>query len=183
MHVGFHQVSNDVDVFVPSWCGRLLHIHQGNHVLVVEKFEEFDLSDDSLGIDQILKCLGDLLDGDLGLRFVIIGTAHYTIGTMADLLYVLKFVFNNKRGAYFTNYVRAILTGADKRCLALDLFLFDGAVHLSNLSLLLLLTATRLLLLRDSSLLFLVLLLLLLVLLLLLCPSRCTKPLLVEGLL
>ena len=116
---------------------------------------------------------------------MVVGTAHDTIGTVPDLLDVLEFVLHNERGAYYTNKAIVILTSADKRCLALDLFLFDGTVNLGDRSLLLLLlTATRLLLLCDASLLFLVLLLLLfLKVLLLLCPRCGTKPLLVEGLL
>ena len=58
--------------------------------------EEFDFPDNSLGINQVFKGFGHLLNGDLLLGLVVVGGAHHTVSTMPDLLYVLEFVFNHE---------------------------------------------------------------------------------------
>jgi hypothetical protein len=37
----------------------------GSDVLVLEVAQQFDLAQDTLGIDEIIKCLRNLLDGNL----------------------------------------------------------------------------------------------------------------------
>lgn len=37
MHIGLHQVRNDVDVLVPGLRRRFLHVDEANNVLVVEE--------------------------------------------------------------------------------------------------------------------------------------------------
>lgn len=71
--------------------------------------EQFDFSDDSLGIDEILESLRHFLNGDLCLGLVIVGRAHYSIGTMTDLLYVFKLILNHKSSTY--SYDRVIYEG------------------------------------------------------------------------
>eukprot|EP00355_Strombidium_rassoulzadegani_P007892 CAMPEP_0168620054 /NCGR_PEP_ID=MMETSP0449_2-20121227/6929_1 /TAXON_ID=1082188 /ORGANISM="Strombidium rassoulzadegani, Strain ras09" /LENGTH=106 /DNA_ID=CAMNT_0008661027 /DNA_START=610 /DNA_END=930 /DNA_ORIENTATION=- len=71
VHVGFHQVSDDVNVLVASLCRRLLNVYQSDDVLMVEELEELDLSYDSLGVDEVFKGFGDFFNGYLRLDAVV----------------------------------------------------------------------------------------------------------------
>ena len=37
MHIGLHQVGNDVDILVTSWSWWLLNVYQPNDILVIEE--------------------------------------------------------------------------------------------------------------------------------------------------
>ena len=96
MHISLHQLKNDVNIFVICWRWRLCHIKQFDDILVVEELEELDLSNDSLGINQVFKSFWHLLDSYFNLVFMIIGTANHSICAMTDLLYIFKFLFNTE---------------------------------------------------------------------------------------
>ena len=96
VHVSLHQICHYVYVFIPGRSRWLLDVNQGNNILMIEKLQKFDLSYDSLRVNKIFEGLGDLLDGNFGLRLVIVGTTHNTIGTVTDLLNVLEFVINHE---------------------------------------------------------------------------------------
>ena len=119
MHISFHQVGNDVDIFVSSRSGRFLNINHRDHVFMVEELQKLDLSYDSFCIDEILESLRDLLDGDFVLRLVIVGRAHDTVGTMSYLLYVLVLVIDYEGS-----------TRADEGGLALDLLCLNRTLYL-----------------------------------------------------
>ena len=51
MHVRLHQICNDVDIFVSSLCWRASNVDKSYDVLMVEKFEKFDFTNDSFGIN------------------------------------------------------------------------------------------------------------------------------------
>ena len=65
MHVSLHQLRDDVDILEASLRGWLGHIEHLDDVLVVEEFEQADLSHDSFRIDQVLKGFRHLLNGNL----------------------------------------------------------------------------------------------------------------------
>ena len=100
VHVSLHQICDDVDVFVASLGGWPGYFEKVNDVLVVEELQKLDLSDDTLGVDQVLECLGDLLNGDFDLALVVVGAADNTICTMTDLLYIFKFLFDTEGSSY-----------------------------------------------------------------------------------
>ena len=100
VHVSLHQISDDIDVFVASLGGWPGYFEKVDDVLVVEEFQKLDLSDDTLGVDQVFESLGDLLDGDLDLAFVVIGAANDTVGTVSDLLDIFKFLFDTEGSSY-----------------------------------------------------------------------------------
>ena len=51
VHISFHQVRNDVDILVAGHGGWLLNVDESNDILVVEEFQQTDLSHDSLGVN------------------------------------------------------------------------------------------------------------------------------------
>ena len=51
MHVGLHQLSDDVDVLKPCLCWGFRDIQYLDDVLVVEELEELDFSDNTLCVD------------------------------------------------------------------------------------------------------------------------------------
>ena len=98
MHVSFHQLSDDVDVLVPCPGRWLLNINKTDDVLVVEKLQKFDLTHNSLGVDQIFECFRYFFNGYFNLCFMVIRAANYTVGTMPDLFDALVFVLDEETG-------------------------------------------------------------------------------------
>lgn len=99
VHISFHQVRNDVDILVAGHGGWLLNVDESNDILVVEEFEQFDLTDNTFGVDQVFEGLGHLLDSDLGLDGVVECRADDTVRSMANLLDVLILVLHDERCA------------------------------------------------------------------------------------
>ena len=100
MHISFHQICDNVDVLVSSWSRWLLHVDEGYNVLVVEELKQLNFTDDTLSLNKIFEGFRHFFDGTLNFCLVIIGTADYTICTMADLFNVFKFFIYNKCRAY-----------------------------------------------------------------------------------
>jgi hypothetical protein len=90
MHVGFHELGDDIDVLIVSLLWRLGHVQHLDNILVVKEFEQTDLSHDTLCIDKILERLWHLLDSDFLVRDMVIGTTNDTVSAMADLLDILE---------------------------------------------------------------------------------------------
>ena len=67
VHIGFHQVSDDVNVFEACHCRWLGNVNQGNDVLMVEEFQQFDFTHNTFGVNQVLECFGDFFDCHLDL--------------------------------------------------------------------------------------------------------------------
>ena len=99
VHICLHQLGNNVDILIIGGSRGLGHIKHLDNILVIEELEQADLTHDSLGIDQILESLRYLLDGNLAVINMIIGAAHDTISTMANLLDVLELLINAERRA------------------------------------------------------------------------------------
>ena len=66
---------------------------------MVKELQQFDLPHNSLGVNKILKGLGDLLDGDLDFALVVVCRADHTICAVTDLLDVFEFLFYNESRA------------------------------------------------------------------------------------
>ena len=66
VHVCFHQVRDDVNVLIACLAGRLGDINKGNDVLMLEEFQKFDFTHNSLCINQILEGLWYFLDSNFG---------------------------------------------------------------------------------------------------------------------
>jgi hypothetical protein len=90
VHISFHQVGNDVDILVSCLGWWFRNVNQGNNVFMIEELQQFDFSNDSLGIDQVLECLRYFLDRYFDFRNVIIRRADHTVSAMANLFYVFK---------------------------------------------------------------------------------------------
>ena len=101
VHVSLHQLRDDVDVLVVGGGGRLRHIEYLDDVLVVKEFQQADLTDDTLSINQIFEGLWYFFDGNLAVVHVVVGRAHDTVGAVADLLDVLEFLVHAESRAYF----------------------------------------------------------------------------------
>ena len=101
MHVSLHQLRDDVDVLVVCGSRRLCHIQHLDNVLVVEEFQQADLTHDTLSIDQIFESLWYLFDGNLAVVHVVIGRAHDTIRAVTDLLDVFELLVHAESRAYF----------------------------------------------------------------------------------
>ena len=100
MHVSFHQLRDDVDILVVGWRRWLGDVKNLDDVLVVKEFQQTDLSNDSLGVNQVLESLGHFLDGDLAVGDVVVRAADYTVGTVTNLLDVLKLFVDAKGRSY-----------------------------------------------------------------------------------
>ena len=96
VHVSLHQVGDNIDILVTGLCRGLCHINECNDVLMVKEFQKFDLTHDTLGINQIFERLGNFLDCDLNLGGVVISRANHTVSAVTYLLDVFKFILNNK---------------------------------------------------------------------------------------
>lgn len=100
VHIGLHQVCDDVDVF-ESCLGRgSRNFNQVDDVLVIKEFQKLDLSDDTLCINQVLESLADLLDSNLDFALVIIRAANDTVCSMPDLFDIFKLLFDTESGSY-----------------------------------------------------------------------------------
>jgi hypothetical protein len=51
MHVSLHKIGDDIDILKADLRRRLLHINQPNNVFMIKELQQFDFSDDSLGIN------------------------------------------------------------------------------------------------------------------------------------
>lgn len=51
MHIRLHQIRNDIDIFIAGLARRFGNIDELNNVFMLEKFQKFDLTNDSLRID------------------------------------------------------------------------------------------------------------------------------------
>jgi len=89
VHICFHQVGDDVDVFEPCRSRWFQNVHHSDNVLVVEKLKQFNFPDNSLCIDEVLKCFRYLLDSNFCLDRVVKCGAYDTIGSMSDLFDIL----------------------------------------------------------------------------------------------
>ena len=89
VQVRFHQVCDYVDVFIACACCRAMHILQGNDVFMVEEAEQFDFSQDALGVYEVFKGVGDLFDCHFGVGFPVKGTHYDSVSALADFLDVL----------------------------------------------------------------------------------------------
>ena len=96
MHVRLHQLRNDVDVLITGHCRRFGDVNDLDDVLVVKELEQLNLTNDSLGIDEVLKSFWNFLDGDLAVCNMIVRTADNTVGTVTDLLDVFKFLVDTE---------------------------------------------------------------------------------------
>jgi len=92
VHISLHQIGDDVDVIEASWLWWLLHVDQADDIFMIKELQQFDFSDDSLGVDEIFKSLRHFLDCNLSLDGVVESWAYNTISTMSYLLDVLVFV-------------------------------------------------------------------------------------------
>jgi hypothetical protein len=119
VHIGLHKIGNNVDIFIASRSGRLLDVNQSNNVFVIKELQKLDFSDYSLGINEIFESFWHFLDGNLDLGLVIVCTAHHTICTMSNLLYILELIIDDESG-----------TRAYERGLSLDLLLLDWSLDL-----------------------------------------------------
>jgi len=99
VHIRFHKLSNDVDVLKASWSGRLGYIKNLNNVLVVKEFEQPNLSDNALCINQILKCLWNFLNCDFDAGNMVVSGTNYSVSTMSNLFNVLKLFINAESSA------------------------------------------------------------------------------------
>ena len=99
VHISLHKFSYDIDIFVVSLGRGLGNIKKLDDVLMVKELQQLDLSHDSLSINQVFKSLWNLLDSNLDLVVVIIGTADDSIGSMTNLFNVFKFIFNAEGSA------------------------------------------------------------------------------------
>jgi len=111
VHIGFHQLSDNVDVLVIRLLWWLGHIKHFDDVFVVKELKQANLSHDTFCINEILERLGHLLDGNFLVGDVIVGTADDTIGTVADLLNVLKLLIDAESRASTNEF---FLSGFDR---------------------------------------------------------------------
>ena len=159
VHVGLHQISDNIDVLVASLSRRSGHLEEVNDVLVVEELQKLNFSDDTLRIDQVFESLGDFLDGNFDLALVVISTADHTVRTVPDLFNIFKLFLDTEGGSYTKSSLNdqilenSRLTSADEflqslvLCLLLDwsldllldLLLVGGSLVFDGLSVSLLL--------------------------------------------
>ena len=45
MHIGLHQIRNDIDIFISCWCWGFLNVNEPNNVLVVEELYKANKND------------------------------------------------------------------------------------------------------------------------------------------
>ena len=64
MHVGFHQLGNNVDILIVSLLRRLGHVQHLDDILVVKELKQTNLSHNTFRIDQILEGFWHFFDGD-----------------------------------------------------------------------------------------------------------------------
>ena len=99
VHVSFHEISYDIDIFIAGLCWGTSNIDEGNYVLMVEKFEELDFTHDSFGINQIFESFWYFFNRYFNLRIVVVRRTNYTVGSMSDLLNVFELFFNHESSA------------------------------------------------------------------------------------
>lgn len=75
VQVGFHEVSDDVDVSVSFRVLRFEDLKQANYVVVVEKLQKSNFAIYALGVDEIFEGVRDFLD-----RYLLVGLRVETRG-------------------------------------------------------------------------------------------------------
>ena len=100
MHVSLHQFCNYVNVLKTRPRRRFRHVQNLNDVLMVKEFQQFNLSDDALSVDEIFESLWHFFDGDFDLSLVVISAADDAVCAMPDLFYVFKFVLDDECCSY-----------------------------------------------------------------------------------
>jgi hypothetical protein len=88
VHISLHQLRDNIDVVEAGGRGRLEHINHVDDVVLVEELQQFDLTDDTLSIDEIFKRFTDFLNCNLTPTLVVIGRAYHTVSAVAHLLNV-----------------------------------------------------------------------------------------------
>lgn len=99
MHISFHQFCNNVNVFEASRCRRFENINYVDNVLLVEKFEKFDFSNNALSVDQIFKSLTDFFYGNFFTSYMIVSTTDNSVSAVSHLLDVLILGVDVERSA------------------------------------------------------------------------------------
>lgn len=66
---------------------------------MVKELQQFDFTDNTFGVNQVLECFGNFFDCHLDLGIVVISRADDTVSAMADLLDIFEFFFDNERRA------------------------------------------------------------------------------------
>ena len=90
VQIGFHEIRDHVHVVVVFHVrnGGWHHVLNGHNVFVSKVLQQFDFSQDPLGIDFIVKGSGDHFDGNFGVGRVgglsVLGTNHHTVGAAAN---------------------------------------------------------------------------------------------------
>mmetsp|Transcript_97169 Transcript_97169/g.247111 ORF Transcript_97169/g.247111 Transcript_97169/m.247111 type:complete len:228 (-) Transcript_97169:61-744(-) len=85
VQVGFHEISNYVDV-VEIRAVRRVHVQDLDDVVVSEASQQLDLSQDPLAVDQVVEGIRDLFHSKLGASFRIRKRAHCAIRSRSNLL-------------------------------------------------------------------------------------------------
>lgn len=98
VHIGLHELGDNIDIFIASWVRRSSNVKNLDNIFVLKEFQKADFSNNTLCIDKIFESLGNLFNGHLLVRLVIIGTAYNTICSVTNLFDVLKFVIDTERG-------------------------------------------------------------------------------------
>ena len=100
MHVGLHQLRDNIDVFVSGRSWWFENVDHVDYILVFEELEKLDFTDDTLCINQVFKRLRNFFNSDFRSALMVICRAHHTIGTVADLLDVFVLRGDVESGSY-----------------------------------------------------------------------------------
>ena len=95
VHVRLHQIGDYINIFEASAAlVGLLDVDELDDVLGVEEREEFNLSYDSFGVNEVFEGIVDFLDGDFSIVFLVISGADYAICTSSNEFDVFKLGIN-----------------------------------------------------------------------------------------
>lgn len=85
VHVGLHQVADDVDVFKasPSFVG-LDDIKKGDNIFMVKESQQLDFPYDTLRIDEVFKGIVNFLDCDLDSFSSVLGRNYDSISSSSN---------------------------------------------------------------------------------------------------
>jgi len=84
VQVGVHQLRDDVHVLPrPLALDGRQDVHQPQHVVVPKVAQDFDLAQQPLAVDDVLKRLGDLLDGDRLVGLDVAAGGDQAVGALA----------------------------------------------------------------------------------------------------
>ena len=83
MKIGLHQVRNDINVF-KVWTLRWVYVEDPNDIVMIKLPQNADLSQDTLGVNQVVECIGNFLNCDfLGCGWVPEGCYH-SVGSTSN---------------------------------------------------------------------------------------------------